>query len=108
MKLMSIRLRVGLSFRDGPKDQTSDVRLHIGESRDSGFDASHRPGMTVDVDARPAITDQPHQIAANFTLLPWGAVGPILCALAKSGDSWIAFASLAATSSTASFQSRGR
>jgi 4-hydroxy-tetrahydrodipicolinate synthase len=26
--------------------QTSDVQLHIGESRDSGFDASHRPGMT--------------------------------------------------------------
>src|SRR5712672_4243757 len=25
------------SFRDGPKDQTSDVQLHIGESRDSGF-----------------------------------------------------------------------
>ena len=24
-------------FRDGPKDQTSDVQLHIGESRDSGF-----------------------------------------------------------------------
>jgi hypothetical protein len=22
------------------------VQLHIGESRDSGFDASHRPGMT--------------------------------------------------------------
>jgi hypothetical protein len=34
------------SFRDGPQDQTSDVQLHIGESRDSGFDASHRPGMT--------------------------------------------------------------
>src|SRR5260221_10322366 len=34
------------SFRDGPKDQTSDVQLHIGESRDSGLDASHRPGMT--------------------------------------------------------------
>ena len=34
------------SFRDGPKDQTSDVQLHIGESLDSGFDASHRPGMT--------------------------------------------------------------
>src|SRR2546429_2902927 len=34
------------SFRDGPKDQTSDVQLHIGESRDSGFDAAHRPGMT--------------------------------------------------------------
>src|SRR5260370_9825233 len=28
------------------KHQTSDVQLHIGESRDSGFDASHRPGMT--------------------------------------------------------------
>src|SRR5882672_1001123 len=34
------------SFRDGPQDQTSDVHLHIGESRDSGSDASHRPGMT--------------------------------------------------------------
>jgi hypothetical protein len=28
------------------KHQTSDVQLHIGESRDSGFDALHRPGMT--------------------------------------------------------------
>jgi len=40
------------------KHQTSDVQLHIGESRDSGFDAEpvigprvartrwHRPGMT--------------------------------------------------------------
>ena len=28
------------------KDQTSDVQLHIGESRDSGFDATRRPGMT--------------------------------------------------------------
>src|SRR5450631_4788217 len=35
-----------VSFRDDPKDQTSDVQLHIGESQDSGFDASHRPGMT--------------------------------------------------------------
>ena len=34
------------SFRDGPKDQTSDVQLHIGESRDSGFASSTRPGMT--------------------------------------------------------------
>src|SRR5260370_36072346 len=34
------------SFPDGPKDQTSDAQLRIGESRDSGFDASHRPGMT--------------------------------------------------------------
>jgi len=30
-------------FRDGPKDQTSDAQLRIGESRDSGFDAAHRP-----------------------------------------------------------------
>jgi hypothetical protein len=37
---------VGTSFRDGPKDQTSDAQLRIGESRDSGFDAPHRPGMT--------------------------------------------------------------
>jgi hypothetical protein len=47
------------SFRDGPKDQTSDAQLRIWESRDSGFDAepvigprfartrSHRRGMTV-------------------------------------------------------------
>src|SRR5437764_2850093 len=28
------------------KDQTSNAQLRIGESRDSGFDASHRPGMT--------------------------------------------------------------
>src|SRR5260370_13986405 len=34
------------SFRDGPKDQPSDAQLRIGQSRDSGFDASHRPGMT--------------------------------------------------------------
>jgi hypothetical protein len=27
--------------------QTSDVQLHIGESRDSGFDTLHRPGMTL-------------------------------------------------------------
>jgi hypothetical protein len=26
--------------------QTPDAQLRIGESRDSGFDASHRPGMT--------------------------------------------------------------
>jgi hypothetical protein len=29
--------------------QTSDVQLHIGESLDSGFDASHRPGMTINI-----------------------------------------------------------
>jgi hypothetical protein len=33
---------MGPSFRDGPKDQTSDAQLRIGESRDSGFDASLR------------------------------------------------------------------
>jgi hypothetical protein len=26
-----------LTFRDGPKDQTTDAQLRIGESRDSGF-----------------------------------------------------------------------
>jgi hypothetical protein len=26
------------------------VQLHIGESRDSGFDASHRPGMTESIE----------------------------------------------------------
>jgi len=31
------------SFRDGAKHQTSDAQLRAGESRDSGFDASHRP-----------------------------------------------------------------
>ncbi len=35
-----------VTFRDGPQDQTSDAQLRFGESRDSGFDASHRPGMT--------------------------------------------------------------
>jgi hypothetical protein len=40
------RIHFILSFRDGPKDQTSDAQLRIGESGDSGFDASHRPGMT--------------------------------------------------------------
>jgi hypothetical protein len=29
------------------KHQTSDVQLHIGESRGSGFAFSTRPGMTV-------------------------------------------------------------
>src|SRR5260221_9967647 len=34
------------SFGDGPKDQTSDAQLRIGESRDSGFIAARCPGMT--------------------------------------------------------------
>jgi hypothetical protein len=43
--MMAIRpmRRVTPSFRDGPKDQTSDVRLHIGESRDSGFALARAP-----------------------------------------------------------------
>jgi len=28
---------LGESFRDGPKDETSDVQLHIGEPLDSRF-----------------------------------------------------------------------
>jgi hypothetical protein len=28
------------------REANYDVQLHIGESRDSGFDASHRTGMT--------------------------------------------------------------
>jgi flagellar biosynthesis protein FliQ len=39
-------LEVEPSFRDGPQDQTSDVQLHIGESRDSGFSPADCPGMT--------------------------------------------------------------
>jgi hypothetical protein len=33
----------------GRKDQTSDAQLLIGESRDSGFALSARPGMTSSV-----------------------------------------------------------
>src|SRR5258706_10034981 len=45
------------------------------ESRDSGFEASPRPGMTA----------RSHQIAANFTLLPYGARSPYTLYLAKIG-----------------------
>jgi hypothetical protein len=34
------------SFRDGPKDQTSDVQLHIGVSS-FRFAFATRPGMTI-------------------------------------------------------------
>src|SRR4051812_39304691 len=34
------------SFRDGPKDQTSDAQLRIWESRHSGSGPSDHPGMT--------------------------------------------------------------
>src|SRR5260370_23057977 len=42
------------SFRDGPKDQTSDVQLHIGESRDSGF-ALRAPRNDETYEKRPAL-----------------------------------------------------
>jgi len=47
------------SFRDGPKDQTSDAQLRIWESQDSGFDASHRPGMTLQTGRRGRFTQVP-------------------------------------------------
>jgi quercetin dioxygenase-like cupin family protein len=34
--------------------QTADAQLRIGESRDSGFDASHRPGMTTEENSMSA------------------------------------------------------
>jgi hypothetical protein len=47
-------------FRDGPKDQTPDAQLRVGESRDSGFDALHRPGMTDSTLLRLARNCDPH------------------------------------------------
>jgi hypothetical protein len=38
-----ISIRPPASFRDGPKDQTSDVQLDIGESGDSGFALTRAP-----------------------------------------------------------------
>src|SRR5258708_11234465 len=59
--LVSNCMEPPVSFRDGPKDQTADVQLHIGESRDSpmrncalGFAATRRPGMTSSVALSPA------------------------------------------------------
>jgi hypothetical protein len=44
------------SFRDGRKDQTSDVQLHIGESRhwyrDSGCDASRNDALCYELEER--------------------------------------------------------
>src|SRR5205085_1880281 len=54
------------------KDQTSDAQLRIGESRDSGFDAPHRPGMTMYV--RFARNDGRAKIMRRFVL-------PLLLAL---------------------------
>src|SRR5882724_7074456 len=64
MKLMTVKAfdpAPCSSFRDGPKDQTSDVQLHIGESRDSGFAASRRPGMTAQY-FRPSCSQTPISI----------------------------------------------
>jgi hypothetical protein len=36
---------ISSSFRDGPKDETTGAKLRNGESRDSGFASSKRPGM---------------------------------------------------------------
>src|SRR5438552_996830 len=41
------------------KHQTPDVQLHIGESRDSGFEAPPRPGMT---DRKSTRLNSSHQI----------------------------------------------
>jgi len=45
----SHRVRASAARCQAP-DQTSDLQLHIGESRDSGLDASHHPGMTCLID----------------------------------------------------------
>src|SRR5204863_3584842 len=45
--------------RDGPKDQTSDAQLRIGESRDSGFGSASRPGMTVSAFPSPIASAKP-------------------------------------------------
>jgi 3-oxoacyl-ACP reductase-like protein len=47
-----------MSFRDGPQDRTAGAQLRTGESRDSGFDASHRPGMTLDVNQNRRVRRQ--------------------------------------------------
>jgi len=36
---------IAMPFRGASKTRTSDVQLHIGESRDSGSGASNHPGM---------------------------------------------------------------
>ena len=62
------------SFRDGRKDQTSDVQLHIGESRhwhrDSGFASATRSGMTpYELEQRTeAISSYPQKYALRLDL----------------------------------------
>src|SRR4029079_4130372 len=62
-----------LSFRNGPKDQTAGAQLRTGESRDSGFDASHRPGMTVDGISRLTTTNT---MMSEVSVSPAGNVQP--------------------------------
>jgi len=58
------------SFRDGPEDQTSDAQSRIRESRDSGFDASHRPGMTSSSFVLHATSDSGGTLAITQQLRP--------------------------------------
>src|SRR6202011_2906214 len=55
------------------KHQTADAQLRIGESRDSGFDASHRPGMTVCdpyQTALPFMVGWPAEFAVHSSMPP--------------------------------------
>jgi hypothetical protein len=57
--------------------QTSDAQLRIGESRDSRFDASHRPGMT----SRHRNPPNPHHIWHKYqagTAIAWPRPGDVL------------------------------
>jgi len=48
MVLLGAERRDNIVIPGRVEDANYDVLLHIGESRDSGFDASHRPGMTME------------------------------------------------------------
>jgi len=61
------------------KDQTSDVQLHIGESRDSGFIAARCPGMTA---CDYAHAPQPHpdlRLLVFCTIFPCSPCSRMLC-----------------------------
>jgi hypothetical protein len=46
------------SFRDGPKDQTSDVQLHIGDLEIPGSMLRIAPGMTASIALRLSVGSQ--------------------------------------------------
>ncbi len=50
----SFRKLLTPSFRDGPKDQTSDVQVHIGESQDSGFTVMAIRDAEIAIEKEPA------------------------------------------------------